>query len=375
VKRKSKISVKKLSYVGNSLQQNRKQQKLHTAGVKMNDIKHDEPREKRNGPDPSTESSQHEEDQTIEIVLTELNGLSLEDEDLVRVMMVEQDFMGFMIMDSSDTLVSKLLGKSKGDWVFTHIKKTGHLFLYLWVAALISSALCLFAMVPDWVGYISLAISIPMFLSFWALCNPHRVVWLALSFEIWYLATLSTTAMAFAIYIFEHDGRIFSLILIWLFAIIGLFFDAAHVSLAKYARRYFVFAVGWAFTIVVSLQLGAFPSVNNRDLRPSFFGVKVSFNVTLLIIDKLVIVIIFMCKHLCTAMMRPGSFVTLKARIKHEKMRVMELREMLQHNAAGSTRELSSLSRASIRTLVRTPRKKRNFNKAVVAPDPVPPSI
>jgi hypothetical protein len=41
------------------------------------------------------------------------NGLSLGDDNLVRVMMVEHDFMGFMILDSSDTLVSKVFGKSK----------------------------------------------------------------------------------------------------------------------------------------------------------------------------------------------------------------------------------------------------------------------
>jgi hypothetical protein len=311
MKGKSKISIRKLSRVGNSLQQNRKQQEMHTAGAK-DDIKTDVPPEKRNGPDPSTESSQHEEDQKREIALTELTGLSLGDDELVRVMMVEEDFMGFRIMDSSDTLVSMLLGKSKGDWVFARIKKTGHLFLQLWVAAIISSTLSLFAVVPDWVGYISFSISIPFILSFWSLCNPHRVVWLALTFETWYLATLSTTAMAFATYIFEHDGCIFSLTLLWLCTITALFFDAAHVSLAKYAKLYFVFAIGWYLTFIVSLQLGGFPSVNNHDLSPSLFGVKVSLNVAALVTDKLVIGILFFCKIVCNAIMHPGSYVILK---------------------------------------------------------------
>jgi hypothetical protein len=382
MKRKSKMSIRKLSYVGgNSLQQNMKQQKLYTAGAKV-DIKHDVPHEKRNGPDPSsTENSQHEEDQKREIALTELNGLSLGDDDLVRVMMVEQDFMGFMIMNSSDTLVSKLFGKSKGDWVFAGIKKTRHLFLHLEVAALILSTLCLFAVVPDWVGYISFAISIPFVFSVWALCDPHRVVWLALTFEIWYLATLSTTAMAFAIYILEHDGRILSLVSIWLCTISALFFDAAHVSSAKYAKLYFVFGIGWYLTFVVSLHLGNFPSVNNCDLSPSLFGVKVSFNVAALVTDKLVIVILFLCKNVYNATMHPGSYVILKVRIKHEKIRVEELRGILQ-NKAGSMKSLSSLSRLSVRTSVRSAsfyrsqsRKKHYLNKAIVAPDPVSPSI
>jgi hypothetical protein len=361
MKRKSKMSVRELSFVGgNSLQQNMKQQKMHTAGAK-GDIKHDVLHEKRNGPDPSTESSQHEEHQKREVVLTELNGLSLGDDDLVRVMMVEQDFMGFVIIDASDTLVSKLFGKSKGDWVFARIKKTGHLFLQLWVAALILSTLGLFAVVPDWVGYISFSISIPFFLSFWALCNPHRVVWLGLTFEIWYLATLSTTAIAFAIYIFEHDGCIFSLIFIWLCTIPALFFDAAHVSLAKYAKFYFVFAIGWYLTFIVSLHLGGFPSMNNRDLSPSLFGVKVNFNVAALVTDKLVIVVLFFCKNVCNAIIHPGSYVILKARLKHEKMRVVELRGILQNKAGSSRRRLF--------------RQEAYLNKAVVAPDPVSPII
>jgi hypothetical protein len=359
MKRKSKMSVKKLSCVGGtSLQQIMKQHKLIMAGAK-DGIKDDVPREKRNGPDPSTESSQHEEDQKREIALTELNGLSLGDDDLVRVMMVEQAFMGFVIMDSSDTLVSKLFGKSKGDWVFARIKKTGQLFLQLWVAAVILTTLCLFAVVPDWVGYISFSISIPFILSSWALCHPHRLVLLAPTFEIWYLATLSTTAIAFAIYIFEHDGRILSLLCMWLCTTSALFFDAAHVSSTKYAKLYFVFGIGWYLTFVFSLHLGVFPSVNNCDLSPSFFGVKVNFNVAALVIDKLVIVVLFFCKHVCNAILRPGSYVILKARIKHEKMRVMELRKILQNKAAGSVWELSSLSRLNVR------------NNVVVAPDPV----
>ncbi len=334
-----------------------------TAGAK-DDIKHDVPREKRKGSDPSTESSQHDkEDQKREIALTELNALSLGDDDLVRVMMVEQDFMGFVIMNSSDTLVSKLFGKSKGEWVFVRIKKTGHSFLQLVATAIVLSTLCLFAVVPDWVGYISFSISVPFILSSWALCNPHRVVWLALTFEIWYLATLSTTAMAFAIYIFEHDGRILSLLCVWLCTISALFFDASHVSSAKYTKLYFVFGIGWYLTFVVSLHLGGFPSVNYRDLGPSLFGVKVSFNVAALVVDKLVIVVLFLCKHLCNAIMHPGRYVILKARIKHEKMKVVELRGILQNKAAGSMRELSSLSRLNVR------------NNAVVAPDPVSSSI
>jgi hypothetical protein len=223
--------------------------------------------------------------------------------------------------------------------------------------ALIFNSLCLFAVVPDWVGYISFAISIPLFLSFWALYNSNRVVWLVLIFELWYLATLSTTAMDFAIYIFEHDGRILGLIFIWLFAISALFFDGAHVSLAKYAKFYFVFGIGWYLAFVVGLHLGGFSSVNNCNLSPSLFGVKVSFNVTALVIDKLVVVIIFLFKHVFNGIMRPGSYVILKARINHEKMRVVELRGILQDKAAGSMRELSALSRLNAR------------NNAFVAPD------
>jgi hypothetical protein len=199
-------------------------------------------------------------------------------------------------------------------------------------------------------------------------------VWLALTFEIWYLATLSTTAMAFALYIFEHDGRILSLLSMWLCTISSLFFDAAHVSSVKYAKFYFVWGIGWYLTFVVSLHLGGFPSVNTSDLSPSLFGVKVSFNVAALVIDKLVVVILFLCKHACNAIMRPGSYVILKARIKHEKMRVVELRRVLQ-NKVGS---MSRLSRLNVSTSVMTPRslssKKNFFNKAVVVPDPDPVS-
>jgi hypothetical protein len=248
--------------------------------------------------------------------------------------------------------------------------------------ALISSTLGLFAVVPDWVGYISFSISIPCFLSFWFLCNPHLVVWVALTFEIWYLATLSTTAMAFSVYIFEHDGCISSLVFIWLCTISALFFDAAHVSLGKYAELYFIFAIGWYLTFVVSLQ-GSFPSANNRDLSPTFFGVKVSFNVAVFATDKLVIVMLFFCKNVCNAIMHLGGCVVLKARITHEKIRVVKLRRVLQ-NKAGAVRNLSSLvNRLSVRTstvrsvsfLRRLSRNARYLNKAVVAPDPVSPSI
>ena len=169
--------------------------------------------------------------------------------------------------------------------------------------------------------------------------------------------------MAFAIYIFEHDGRILSLVCIWLGTTSALFFDAAHVSLVKYAKFYFVFGIGWYLTFVVSLHLGGFPSVKYCDLDPSLFGVKVSFNVAALVTEKLVIVVLFLCKHLCNAIMHPGSYVILKSRIKHDKMRVVELRGILQNKAAGSVSELSSLSRVNVR------------NKAVVAPDHVSSSI
>jgi hypothetical protein len=144
-----------------------------------------------------------------------------------------------------------------------------------------------------------------------------------------------------------------------------------------------LFAIGWYLTFVVSLHLGGYPSVNNRALSPSLFGVKVSFNVAALVTDKFVIVIIFFCKNACNAIMHPGSYV-IKARIKHEQIRVVELRGMLQ-NKAGSMRKLSGLRRLrssrnylSVRTsLVMSVFRfrQRYLNTAVVAPDPVSLSV
>jgi hypothetical protein len=382
MKRKFKMTVRKLSFLEadhSTLQQTRQKQQLRT-GMK-NDVPCDRltlpsgnaQGKLRTGPDPSNESSQHEENQTGDIVLTELNGLNLQDDDLVRVMMVEQDFMGFVTMSSSDTLVATLFGKSKGDWVFAVIKHTGLLFLHMWVVGLILALLCMFEVVPSWVGYIAFSMGIPCFLSCWALCSPHRALWLACSFEAWYLATLSSTAFAFAMYIFEHDGRILALLYFWSFTTIAIFFDAGHVSFAKYAKYYFACAIGFYVTFVVSLYLGGFPSVDNRDLHPAFFGVNVRFNVITFIIEKCVVVLVFLCKNFYSTIVHPGRYVSVTAQIKHEKMRVEELRRILQ-NRAGSAKDIQDLHRTA-KSLPLSHWFKKSSKNIAVAQEPVAPSV
>jgi hypothetical protein len=313
-----------------------------------------------NRPDPSDESSQHVQNREEDIVTTELNGLKLGDDDLVRVLMVEQDYMGFVVMDSSVTLVSMLLGKQIGGCVFAVIKKTGLLFLQMWSVAMVLVFACAFEAVPDWVGYVSLIMSTPLFFSFWALCNPHRLWLLVFTFETWYLTSLTTTAFAYAIYIFEHDGRTLALVCIWLCSVTAIWFDAAHISLIKHITIYFAVGVTVYMIFVVSLHLGLFPSVDNRDLLFSPFGVKVVFNAAVSVNDKLVLVLIFFCKNVYNSFKHPGCYITLKARIMHKKLRVRDLRQILQNNA-GSVRNGFDLVH----------RGQTHLDSAIVAPEPV----
>jgi hypothetical protein len=373
-KRAAKKSVRKLSAFGSQMfQKDKTKLALCTVGRKtLEDIPHDAPLgasisasgeardEQPNRPDPSDESSQHVQNREEDIVTTELNGLKLEDDDLVRVMMVEEDFMGFVVMDSSVTLVSMLLGKRKGDFVFALIKKTRLLFLQMWIVAMILVFACAFEAVPDWVGYVSLIISTPLFFSFWALCNPHRLWLLVFTFETWYLTSLTTTAFAYVIYIFEHDGRSLALVSIWLCTMVAIWFDAAHISLIKHMKIYFAVGVTVYMIFVVSLHLGGFPRVDNRDLHFSPFGVKVVFNAAVSVNDKLVLVLIFFCKSVYNSIRHPGCYITLKARIMHKKLSVRDLRQILQNNA-GSVRNGFSLVH----------RSPTNLDSAIVAPEPV----
>ncbi len=335
-----------------------------------------------NDPDTSNESSQHEHygEKEIDIVSTDLN---FEDDDLVRVVMVEQEFMGFTVMNSRDTMCVRLFGKNKGDWAFAVIKRTGFIFSYIWLVALVLALACLFAVVPDWVGYISFSVGSPFLLTFWLFCNPHRLWWLICTFEACYLTTLTTMSFGFAVFIFQHDGRSLALIFFWACTTAAIFFDAGHPSLVKHSKMYFFVGVAVCSVLAVSLHLGAFPSVDDRNLRPKLFGVEATFNIATLVTDKLAIATLFFCKNAFNAWRRPGRYTNLKARIKHQKMRVRELRRILQSDAASVTDLSTLLSRTSNRSRSRTSPKMRGYrqklqryvNGVVIAPVPVTVSV
>ena len=333
----TKISVRKLSTVGSA-----------------NRTPNPKKKEKKPlpGPSPSPPTALPSSASTIasarkkSVIELEQDSLRMGDDEMVRVMMVEEKFAGIMTLDSHDTLAVKLFGKKMGGWVYATIGKVKVPCAIMWFASAVVGILSLFGVLPKSVCLLSFTMGIWLLVTFWLKANPHLILRLSTNFDVWYVAANSALVLIGMVDVFRGDARVAFIAVWWLGTMTVIWFDAGHVTAKRGCVLGNIVGIIVIITFIAGLQFGLFPDLNVRTIGLTLSNVKVSVNNVAFVNERLATVLLFFCKNLYTAVRYPGCYVNLKARLTQEKLSCGELRQRLQGNAI-SSKNISSLNLSS----------------------------
>ena len=182
------------------------------------------------------------------------------DDEMVRVMMVEEKFAGIMTLDSRDALAAKLFGEKMGGWVYATIGKVKVPCAIMWFASAVVGILSLFGVLSKSVCLLSFTMGIWLLVTFWLKANPHLILRLFTNFDVWYVAANSALSLVGLVDVFRGDVRIAFIAVWWLSTMTVIWFDAGHVTAKRGCALGNIVGIIVIITFIAGLQFASFPT-------------------------------------------------------------------------------------------------------------------
>ncbi|GMH99877.1 hypothetical protein TrLO_g762 [Triparma laevis f. longispina] len=274
------------------------------------------------------------------------------DEEVVRVLEVQENYKETMLMDSKATVMAGMFGErvSNMTWRFLRITKFSYLFAALWTIACFLMVPIFLGFLPPEFGLVAFIIGVISPVQNVCFMNRHLLRLLLNNFEIWFLSVLSTM-WAVAMFDVLGDARAGCIVLTWV-SIVFIVLPCDASPRTSYHMVLYGNGIGVVMFPVMGLcfHFGIFTNLHNRVISLSGVGTDVEITVSNIMFanQRLFTVWLFFCKNMHAAWKHPGSFSMLKARLTSKKTTIGEMRkEREENNVLSITPKISSLTKRS----------------------------
>jgi hypothetical protein len=268
----------------------------------------------------------------------------------VRVIRVIDYFQNPKVIDSKDTVATKLFGQKASDAIYAVVALYSKHIFGAWILSIICGLSSLFGLLPTVTGWLVFLPGSVLSFFFLMMANPHLLWRLARTFTVWYLIGNAITATLALWDVFKYDGRAAFVALWCLGSVTIILFDAAHPSAQKFGAVGVIAGILSMLIVIPGLYFGVVSNLESHEISLTLSGnnagVPVTVNILMFALERLGTILLFFCKHLVNIMLHPEFYINIKSRVDVERTTVQKLCESMGQLKT-SVRKLSTLASLS----------------------------